>query len=250
VSPSLHGRVALVTGASAGIGEATARSLAAAGATVVVAARRRERLDRLVAGIAADGGRAVATPLDVASEDDVRAAVSEVESQLGAVDILVNNAGVMLLGFVERADTDEWRRMIDVNVMGLLYCTRAVLPGMRDRGRGHVVNISSVAGRVTAPGNAVYNLTKFGVVAFSDALRQELAPHGIRVTVVEPGFVDTDLQTAPTRDEQVLRSRAGFADMGPPLQPADVADAIAFAVTRPPHVGVNELLVRPTGHLR
>lgn len=140
--------------------------------------------------------------------------------------------------------------MVDVNVLGLLYCTHAVLPGMRDRGRGHVVNLSSVAGRVTAPGSAVYNLTKFGVVAFSDALRQELAPAGIRVTVIEPGFVDTDLQLAPTRDQGIVEQRATFRDMGPPLETVDVADAIAYAVTRPPHVSVNELLVRPTGHLR
>jgi NADP-dependent 3-hydroxy acid dehydrogenase YdfG len=217
---------------------------------VVVTARRRARLEQLVETIEHDGGRAIALAADVADEASVRATVAEAEERTGGIDILVNNAGVMLLGYVERADPSEWRRMIDVNVLGLLYCTHAALPGMRARGRGHVVNLSSVAGRVTAAGNAVYNLTKFGVVAFSDALRQELAPAGIRVTTMEPGFVETDLQREPTRDAEVLRQRAAFKDMGPPLQPEDVADAIHFAVTRPPHVSVNELLVRPSGHLR
>jgi NADP-dependent 3-hydroxy acid dehydrogenase YdfG len=249
-SSGLREQVALVTGASSGIGEATALALASAGATVAVAARRRDRLDALVARIASAGGDAIAVTADLADRDGVERLVAEVEDRCGGVDVLVNNAGVMLLGFVERADPDEWRRMIDVNVLGLLHCTRAVLPGMRARDRGHIVNLSSVAGRVTAPGNAVYNLTKFGVVAFSDALRQELAPTAIRVTVMEPGYVDTDLQVDVTRDPEVLRQRAGFDAMGPPLRPYDVADAILYAVTRPQHVSVNEMLIRPSGHVR
>src|SRR4051812_46891869 len=190
---ALDGKVAAITGASSGIGEATAVALASEGAAVAIGARREDRLSSLASRIEGDGGRALALRVDVADEESAAAFVTEAHSQLGGLDILVNNAGVMLLGPVEGAPTDQWRTMVNVNLLGLLYCTHAALPLMREAGRGHLVNISSVAGRSPNAGSAVYNLTKFGVGAFSEALRQEVTGSGIRMTVIEPGFVETEL---------------------------------------------------------
>src|SRR5215210_735083 len=187
----LDGKVAAITGASSGIGEATAVALAGAGAAVAIGARREDRLEALSARISDAGGRALALAVDVGEEASARSFVSDAHSQLGGLDILVNNAGVMLLGPVEGADTSQWRTMVNVNLLGLLYCTQAALPLMREAGSGHIVNLSSVAGRSANAGSAVYNLTKFGVGAFSDALRQEVSQLGIRTTIIEPGFVDT-----------------------------------------------------------
>jgi NADP-dependent 3-hydroxy acid dehydrogenase YdfG len=246
---ALEGRVAAVTGASSGIGAATALELARAGAAVAVGARRNERRDQLVERIESEGGRAAAFELDVTDEGQARGFVESANEQLGGLDILVNNAGLMLLGPVDDADTEEWRRMIDVNVLGLLYCTRAALPLMRAKGRGDVVNVSSVAGRRAGAGAAVYNLTKFGVTAFSEALRQEALHHGIRVICVEPGMVDTELQGHNTHPA-VRQSMARSAErIGKPLTAEDIARTIAWAVEQPPHVGLNELLVRPIGEL-
>jgi NADP-dependent 3-hydroxy acid dehydrogenase YdfG len=246
---ALEGRVAAVTGASSGIGAATALELARAGAAVAVGARRKERLDELVKRIESEGGRALTFELDVTDESQARGFVEGANQQLGGLDILVNNAGLMLLGPVDDADTEDWRRMIDVNVLGLLYCTRAALPLMRANGRGDVVNVSSVAGRRAGAGAAVYNLTKFGVTAFSEALRQEALHHGIRVICVEPGMVDTELQGHNTHPA-VRQSMARSAErIGKPLTAEDVARTIAWAVEQPPHVGLNELLVRPLGEL-
>src|SRR5436305_3894716 len=191
---ALDGKVAAVTGASSGIGEATALALAAEGAAVALGARREDRLTDLAGRIESDGGRAVALFADVANEDNAREFVERTASELGRLDILVNNAGVMLLGPVEGADTDDWRTMVNVNLLGLLYCTHAALPLMREQGGGHIVNLSSVAGKNANAGSGVYNLTKFGVGAFSEALRQEISGAGIRTTIIEPGFVDTELQ--------------------------------------------------------
>jgi NADP-dependent 3-hydroxy acid dehydrogenase YdfG len=242
----LDGRVALVTGASSGIGEATAVALAREGAAVALGARRVDRLESLRERIESDGGRAAAIEVDVADESQARAFVEGTRDQLGGVDILVNNAGVMLLGPVTGADTDEWRRMVDVNVLGLLYCTHAALPIMAEQGSGHIVNLSSVAGRTANLGSAVYNFTKWGVGGFSEALRQEALHAGIRVTIVEPGFVETELQghnQNPMVVEQIEKMQNQIGDL---LQADDIADAIAHAVTRPPHVSVNEVLIRPT----
>src|SRR5947209_8717075 len=185
----LEGKVCVVTGASSGIGEATALRLSEAGAAVVLAARRRDRLESLTERIGSEGGKALPIEVDVTDERQAKELIDRATADLGRLDILVNNAGVMLLGPVYEADTEEWRRMVDVNVMGLLYCTHAALPIMREHGGGHIVNVSSVAGRVAALGAGVYNFTKFGVVGFSESLRQEALHSGIRVTVVEPGFV-------------------------------------------------------------
>src|SRR3954471_3419134 len=247
---ALDGKMAAITGASSGIGEATAVALAGAGAAVAVGARREDRLSSLASRIEGDGGRAVALPVDVADENSARSFVTEAQSQLGGLDILVNNAGVMLLGPVEGAPTDQWRTMVNVNMLGLLYCTHAALPVMREAGGGHIVNISSVAGRSANAGSAVYNLTKFGVGAFSEALRQEVSQAGIRTTVIEPGFVDTELQghnEHPAVIEGIKQMRESLPEV---LQADDIALAIAYAVTRPQRVDVNEVLIRPTGQRR
>jgi NADP-dependent 3-hydroxy acid dehydrogenase YdfG len=247
---ALDGKVALVTGASSGIGEATAVALAREGAAVALGARRVDRLEGLRDRIVADGGRAVAIEVDVADEGQARAFVERARDELGGIDVLVNNAGVMLLGPVTGADTDEWRRMVDVNILGLLYCTHAAVPLMAEQGSGHIVNLSSVAGRTANLGSAVYNLTKWGVGGFSEGLRQEVLHAGIRVTIVEPGFVETELQghnQNPAVQDNIKRMQEQIGDL---LQAEDIADAIAFAVTRPQHVSINEVLVRPTGQQR
>jgi NADP-dependent 3-hydroxy acid dehydrogenase YdfG len=246
----LDGKVAAITGASSGIGEATAKVLAEAGAAVALGARRVDRLEALASSIDESGGHALAIELDVADEASANAFVAEAKSQLGGLDILVNNAGVMLLGPVEGAPTDQWRTMVNVNLLGLLYCTHAALPLMREAGRGHIVNISSVAGRSANAGSAVYNLTKFGVGAFSEALRQEVSPAGIRTTVIEPGFVDTELQghnEHPAVREGIEQMRQALPEV---LQADDIASAILYAVSQPQRVDINEVLIRPTGQRR
>ncbi|HEV3229514.1 MAG TPA: SDR family NAD(P)-dependent oxidoreductase [Solirubrobacteraceae bacterium] len=246
MAADLDGQVAVVTGASSGIGEATALALAAQGAGVVLAARREDRIARLAERIESDGGRAIAYPTDLTVEDQARGLILAAREQLGRVDILVNNAGLMLLGPVDGADTSEWRRMISVNLLGLLYCTHAALPIMRDQGGGHIVNLSSVAGRTARAGSAVYNMTKWGVGAFSEALRQEALYSSIRVTVIEPGFVATELQDHnenPVVRETIEKYREQIGEV---LEAGDIAEAIVYAVTRPPRVSINEVLVRPT----
>jgi NADP-dependent 3-hydroxy acid dehydrogenase YdfG len=250
MSDSLEGTVALVTGASSGIGEATARALAAQGAKVAVAARRLERLERLASEIGRSGHTALAIKADITEREQAIDAVERTVGELGALDILVNNAGQMLLGPIEGAPTEEWDRMIDLNLKGLVNTTHAALPHLlaaaRDSQRGcaDVVNISSVAGRVARAGSGVYNLTKHGVGAFSESFRQEFATRKVRSIVIEPGAVDTEL-TDHIRDELREAVRERFADIQV-LESADIADAIAYAVTRPAHVAVNEILIRPT----
>jgi clavulanate-9-aldehyde reducatase len=242
----LEGRVAAITGASSGIGEATALALAEAGAAVALGARRADRIEALAERIGSDGGRALAFEVDVTDEQAANAFVAAAQEQLGGLHVLVNNAGVMLLGPVAGADTEQWRRMIEVNLLGLLYCTHAALPLMAEGGGGHIVNLSSVAGRHARAGAAVYNMTKFGVTAFSEALRQEALHSNVRVTCVEPGFVETELQG----HNKGALIRQGVKKMreqiGEVLQAEDIADAIRYAVCQPSHIAINELLVRPT----
>jgi NADP-dependent 3-hydroxy acid dehydrogenase YdfG len=246
----LSGRAIAITGASSGIGAACARMLAGAGASVALGARRADRLDELAGEIEAAGGTAVAIEADVSQEEQANAFVRQAHERLGRLDGLVNNAGVMLLGPVTDADTADWRRMIDVNVLGLLYCTHAALPIMRDGGGGHIVNLSSVAGRMAAFGSAVYNLTKWGVGGFSEGLRQEALNMNIRVTLVEPGFVDTELQGHNTHPMIVAATEKSREDIGQVLSADDIARAILYAFAQPQHVSVNEVLIRPTGQRR
>lgn len=246
----LEGAVVLVTGASSGIGEATARSLAAQGAKVALAARRVDRLEKLAKDIAGTGHTALAIEADVTDQQQAISAVERTVGDFGRLDIVVNNAGVMLLGPIHGAPTEEWDRMIDLNLKGLLYVTHAALPHLfaatedSPRKVADVVNISSVAGRVASAGAGVYNLTKHGVGAVSEALRQEASRHGVRVTIIEPGFVETELQEQNRPEiHEKLKERVAKIE---PLHAHDIADAIEYAVTRPAHVSLNELLIRPT----
>ncbi|HWX97166.1 MAG TPA: SDR family NAD(P)-dependent oxidoreductase [Solirubrobacteraceae bacterium] len=243
----LSGQVVAVTGASSGIGEATALACARAGAAVALAARRADRIQALAEGIASSGGRAIAVPTDVGDESQAQAFIQRAHAELGRLDVLVNNAGVMLLGPIENAPTEEWRQMIQVNVFGVLYCTHAALPLMREQGSGHIVNVSSVAGRVARAGSGVYNLTKFGVGAFSESLRQETVDIGVRVTLIEPGAVATELagHNRPEVREQIAKRFGGITL----LAAEDIADAILYAIGQPRHVSVNEVLVRPSEQL-
>jgi NADP-dependent 3-hydroxy acid dehydrogenase YdfG len=250
VTGSLEGRRALITGASSGIGEATALAMVAEGAAVALGARRKDRLEELAGRISTEGGTAVAIDADITDEEQARALVEGAHAELGGLDCLVNNAGVMLLGPLQGADPKEWRTMLEVNCLGLLYCTHYALPLMRDGGGGDVVNLSSVAGRVASLGSGVYNMTKWGVVGYSESLRQEGAHIGVRVTCVEPGFVDTELQghnQNPIVVEQIEKMREST---GKVLEAADIANAIVYAVGQPRHVSINEMLVRPSGQTR
>jgi len=244
---ALEGRVAAVTGASSGIGEAAAVALANEGASVALGARRRDRLEELAKRISDGGGTAEPFEVDITEEEPARSFVQGAAEKLGGLDILVNNAGLMLLGPVHGAEPDEWRRMVEVNCLGLLYCTHAAIPLMQERGGGHIVNVASTAGRNATLGAAVYNLTKFGVVGFSEALRQEVLYSNIRVTVIEPGFVATELQghnKLPIVQEATEKIRA---EIGEVLEAEDIAQAITYALSQPQRVNVNEVLVRPTG---
>jgi len=245
MAESLDGTVALVTGASSGIGEATARALAAAGASVAIAARRADRLRTL-----ADEVGALPIEADVSDQEQASSAVERTVSELGRLDTLINNAGVMLLGQIVDAPLEEWQRMIDVNVAGLLYCAHAALPHLLraaddgPRQVADVVNVSSVAGRVARQGSGVYNLTKHGVGAFSESLRQEVASRHVRVSLIEPGAVATELRShnRPEIQDQIEKRFSSVEVM----QAEDIADAIIYIVTRPRRVAINEVLIRPS----
>jgi len=246
----LDGAVALVTGASSGIGEATALALAAHGATVAIAARRRDRLESLAERLEGNGATALVIEADLTDPTQAEAAINRTAAELGRLDILVNNAGMMLLGPVVDADTTQWWRMLDINVNALLYCANAALPHLLDaaqdgpRNVADMVNVSSVAGRTVRRGSAVYNLTKHGVGAFSESLRQEVAGRHVRVSLVEPGATATELRSHNTQEIRDMQAQrfAGVRTM----DADDIADAILYIVTRPWHVAVNEILIRPT----
>jgi NADP-dependent 3-hydroxy acid dehydrogenase YdfG len=212
---------------------------------VVVAARREERLSELVERLNGGGGKALAVECDVTDEEQAHALIQRAKDEFGQVDILVNNAGVMQLSKIEKGLSDEWRTMFDVNVMGLLYTTDAAVQVMKEQGSGHLVNVSSVAGRKSGPLRGAYSGTKFAVNAISEALRQELIEDNIRVTVVEPGAVETELPDHITDEEarEGIQSVYGLDDI---LQAEDIANAIAYCVSQPERVSVNEILIRPT----
>jgi clavulanate-9-aldehyde reducatase len=241
---TLNGKVALVTGASSGIGEATAEELAAAGASVVIGARRTDRLAALAERLTAKGTKVLSVELDVTDQDACKAAVQAAVDQFGQLDVLVNNAGVMLLGSIVGADTTEWTRMINTNVLGLMYMTDAALPHLL-ASKGSVIQMSSVAGRVARLGSGVYNASKWAVGAFSESLRQEVTDKGVRVVLIEPGMVDTELRDHIT-DQNAKAAIAERASRTRQLQAADIAKAVLYAVTQPDYVAVNEILIRPT----
>ena len=246
----LAGTVALVTGASSGIGEATARMLAGEGAAVSLVARRRDRLDDLAAAIGEAGGRALVIEGDATDEDQVRAAVAQTVAEFGRLDTVIANAGVMLLGPIVDAPVEEWTRMVQLNVLGLMYTTHAALPHLLSAAKqdprqvADLVLISSVAGRVPREGSGAYNATKHAVGAFGEALRQEVTRRHVRVSLVEPGAVATEL-ASHNRPEIQEGMRARFANMER-MEADDIADAITYIVTRPRRMAVNEMLIRPT----
>ncbi len=241
----LAGRVAVVTGASSGIGRATALRLASAGAKVVAVARRADRLKSLAARVP-EGGSILAVPVDVTSRRAVEAMAALTRDRFGTIDILVNNAGVMHLSEVRKLEVQDWDWMIDVNIKGLLYGIAAVLPAMLDEGRGHIVNVGSVAGRRPFPSGTIYSATKYAVRAISAGLQLELsASTGIRVTDIEPGVVQTELADHIKDAEAREAFLARWKDKRP-LRAADIAEAILFAVSAPDRVNVNEILLRPT----
>jgi NADP-dependent 3-hydroxy acid dehydrogenase YdfG len=242
MSKNIENKVVLITGGSTGIGAEVARLLAARGAKVAVAARRKPMLEAVVAGIAADGGMAKAYALDVTDKAQFEGVVAAVEAEFGRIDVLINNAGLMPIRPMAEVNTDEWDAMIDVNLKGTLYGIAAVLPRFLAQGTGHIINLSSVAGiKVFAPGGTVYSGTKFAVRAISEGLRQEVGEK-VRVTSIEPGAVESDLKlaTTGTATETVL----DFYKQAIPA--ASIARAIAFAIEQPDDVDVNEIVIRPT----
>ncbi len=245
----LEGRVALVTGASSGFGEACALALAAAGAKVAITARREDRLQALAQRIRDAGGDAHVIVADIAKVGEPQRVVHATEDHYGKLDILVNNAGVMYLEPIDTADLGRWRHMLELNVMALIAATQAALPGMRRRRDGHVVNIASTAGRAASANTGGYSATKFGVVAFSESLRKEVYQDRIRVSVIEPGVAATELRDHIGHAE-TKKALNAWADSMRQLQSGDVANAVLYCVTQPPHVNINEILMRPTDQER
>jgi NADP-dependent 3-hydroxy acid dehydrogenase YdfG len=242
-------KVAIVTGASSGIGAATAELLAREGAVVALVARRADRLEELMKRIVAAGGRAAAFPADVRREPECDKVAADVLSRYGRADILINSAGVVRPGNVETADPAHWRESIEINLLAAMYLSRAVLPGMRAQGEGHIVNVSSTAGRTIGAGHSSYVASKHGVNAFSEAMRQEVAPHGIRVTIVEPGATETEV-FASIPDEKARAIMNQHVTKQGNMRAEDVANAILYALAQPPNVNVREIWLAPTSALR
>ena len=240
---NIRGKVVVITGASSGLGEACARMLAALGAHVVLGARRRERIDALAAALRADGHSAMARTTDVTDAAQVQALVDAAVAEHGRVDVIINNAGVMPHSLLERRKLDDWNRMIDVNLKGVLYGIAAVLPSMRERKSGHIINVSSVAGHKVRPGSAVYAATKHAVRVISEGLRMEVKPYNIRTTVISPGAVATELPDSITEADVASNVRKLYEL----AIPADsFARAVVYAMSQPDDVDINEILFRPT----
>jgi len=240
----VEGKVVVITGASSGLGEAAARLLADEGATVVLGARREDRLRALTDELTRRGDKALAIPTDVSRRDQVRRLVDGAVEAYGRIDVLINNAGVMPLSPLDRLKVDEWDRMIDVNLKGVLYGIAAALPHMRQRKSGHIINVSSVAGHKVRAGGAVYAATKHAVRALSEGLRQEVKPYNIRTTVISPGVVLSELPNAASEPDVSANLRKMYDDLGIP--PESFARAVVFAMSQPEDVDVNEILFRPT----
>ncbi|PJK09920.1 oxidoreductase [Lysobacteraceae bacterium NML08-0793] len=242
---NIENKVVVITGASSGLGEATARHLAALGAKVVLGARRIERLDKLAADIKAQGGEALAVAMDVARREDVEALAQAALEAFGRIDVLINNAGIMPGALLSARKVDEWDKMIDVNIKGVLYGIAAVLPDMLARQSGHIINLSSVAGlRVSSGGGTVYSATKFAVKAISEGLRAEMAEHNIRVTTLYPGAIESELKFSSSDPASRARTEKFYAENE--IGADSIARAIAYAIEQPDDVAVNEITIRPT----
>ena len=241
---NIEGKIVVITGASSGLGEATARLLSAQGASVVLGARRIDRLRVLADELSRRGGKALAVPTDVVQCDQVKRLVDAAVQTYGRIDVMINNAGLMPQALLERLKIDEWNRMIDVNIKGVLYGIAAALPHMKQQKAGHFINVSSVAGHRVGPGFAVYAATKYAVRALSEGLRQEVKPYNIRTTVISPGAVATELPNTVTDPQAAERIRKFYAEVAIPAE--SFARAVAFAMSQPEEVDVNEILFRPT----
>jgi NADP-dependent 3-hydroxy acid dehydrogenase YdfG len=241
----INDQVAIVTGASSGIGYATAIAIAKAGAKVAIGARRVDKLEQLKKDIEKIGGECIVVSCDVTKRNDCENLVNSAIKKWNRVDILINNAGLMPLSFVKNLKIDEWEQMIDVNIKGVMYCTAAAIPHMITQKSGHIVIISSIAGRVVFPAGSVYCATKFAVRAFSEGLRQELSVrNNIRVTTIEPGIVDTELTNTIT--DKSLESFVTHSKTIQSLKADDIANSIIFALQSPSHMNVNEITIRPS----
>jgi len=240
----IEGKIVVITGASSGLGEATARLLSSQGASVVLGARRADRLQSLAEALTDAGGKAIALPTDVTQPDQVQALVDAAVQAYGRIDVMINNAGLMPQALLERLQIGEWDRMIDVNIKGVLYGIAAALPYMQKQKAGHFINVSSVAGHKVGPGFAVYAATKFAVRALSEGLRQEVKPYNIRTTVISPGAVATELPDSSTDPDAAARVRKFYAEAAIPAD--SFARVVAFAMSQPEEVDVNEIVFRPT----
>ena len=240
---NIEGKVVVITGASSGLGESTARHLAELGATVVLGARRIDRIDALARELTANGQPALAVQTDVTDRLQVQRLVDAAIARFGRIDVMINNAGLMPHSPLERLKTDDWDRMIDVNLKGVLYGIAAALPPMQAQKSGHIINVSSVAGHKVRPGGAVYSATKHAVRALSEGLRQEVKPYNIRTTVISPGAVDTELPNSITEPDVAANMRKIYEV----AVPADAfARAVAYAMGQPDDIDINEILFRPT----
>ncbi|TDN89324.1 hypothetical protein DET49_10669 [Salegentibacter sp. 24] len=246
IDMSIKGKTIIITGASSGIGEATAKKLSQEGANVVLSARRKERLNALKDEIEKNGGMALVVPGDVTKKEDFKNIISATLEKFGSIDGIINNAGLMPLSYVKNLHTDEWDKMIDVNIKGVTNGVAAVLPTMMEQKSGHIINISSSAGHKYYPGGAVYCATKAAVKMFSEGLRAELAPHfGINVTSIDPGFVSTELTDTIT-DEQIKKDMEPMFKELTPLQAQDIADAIYYSLSQPKRANINDVYIMPT----
>jgi len=244
MSNNIQGKVVVITGASSGLGEATARDLSAQGATVVLGARRADRIKSLADELTRRGGKALAVPTDVIHSEQVKKLVDGAVQAHGRIDVMINNAGLMPQSPLERLRIDEWDRMIDVNIKGVLYGIAAALPYMKQRKAGHIINVSSVAGHKVRAGGAVYAATKHAVLALSEGLRQEVKPYNIRTTVISPGAVATELPNSISEPDVAEGFHKFYEEFAIPAD--SFARAVAFAISQPEDVDVNEILFRPT----
>jgi len=243
MSDNIAGKVVVITGASSGLGEAAARSLAALGASVVLGARRVDRIQSIADELSRNGGKALAIETDVTHFDQVKRLVDSAVQTYGRIDVMINNAGLMPMSPLERLKIDDWNRMIDVNIKGVLYGIAAALPYMQRQKAGHIINVSSVAGHKVRPGGAVYSATKHAVRVISEGLRQEVKPYNIRTTVISPGMVDTELPNSATEPDVAENMRKMY-EFAVPAE--SFARAVVFAMSQPEDVDVNEILYRPT----